>query len=140
MLSAISALSGMQAASVRLTASANNIANINSNGALPSSTQAASSAPHPYQPVTVEQTSEPGADGVSGVTVASVRNTAPGYVSLYDPTASFANDQGMVAAPNVDLQNEMLNIARAKQDFTVNANVAKSIDNLVKKMFDLGDS
>lgn len=38
MLSAISALSGMQAASVQLTAAANNIANINSNGALPSAT------------------------------------------------------------------------------------------------------
>jgi flagellar basal-body rod protein FlgC len=140
MLSAISALSGMQAASLRLTASANNLANINSNGALPSATQTASNAPQPYQPVHVEQTSETGADGVSGVTVARARNTAPGYISLYDPTASFADAQGMVAAPNVDLQNEITNIVQAKQEFVVNANVAKSIDNLVKKMFDLSDN
>lgn len=90
--------------------------------------------------MTVEQTSAPGPDGLGGVTVASVRNTAPGYISLYDPTASFANDQGMVAAPNVDLQQEMVNIAQAKQEFTINAKVTQSIDNLVKKLFDLGDS
>jgi flagellar basal-body rod protein FlgC len=140
MLSAISALSGMQAASLHLTASANNIANINSNGALPSLSRTAPNAPQPYQPVTVEQTSEPGANGSGGVTVATVRNASPGYMALYDPTASFANAQGMVAAPNVDPQNEMVNIATAKQDFVINAKVAHSIDNLVRKLFDLSDS
>lgn len=137
MLSAISSLSGMQAASMRLTASANNLANINSNGALPSA-NAGPDAPKPYQPVRVEQTSEPGADGVGGVTVATVRNVAPGYVAMYDPTAPYADSQGMVAAPNVDLATEMVNITQAKAEFTLNANVAHSIDNLVKKMFDLG--
>jgi flagellar basal-body rod protein FlgC len=137
MLSAISALSGMQAASTRLTASANNLANMNSNGALPSA-NAPADAPKPYQPVRVEQTSVEGAGGSGGVTVATVRNVTPGYVSMYDPTASYADSQGMVAAPNVNVENEMVNIAQAKAEFTLNANVAHSIDNLVKKLFDLG--
>jgi flagellar basal-body rod protein FlgC len=127
----------MQAASTRLTASANNIANINSNGALPSA-NAGPDAPKPYQPVTVQQTSVEGSGGSGGVTVATVRNVSPGYVAMYDPTASYADSQGMVAAPNVDLAKEMVNISQASAEFTLNANVARSIDNLVKKMFDLG--
>lgn len=132
MLSAMSALSGMQAASLRLTASANNIANVNSNGALPSSGQAG--APQPYQPVQVEQTG-----GADGTTVATIRNVSPAYVAVSAPSASYANDQGMVAAPNVDLLTEMLNIMMAKQDFALNAKVAQSIDEMVKKLYDLGD-
>ena len=135
MLSALSALSGMQAASVKLTATASNIANMNSNGALPSSGQAAASdAPQAYQPVRVEQTSAAG-----GATVAVVRNVSPAHVAMYDPTASYANDQGMVAAPNVDVLNEMLNLVTAEKDFALNAKVAQSIDDLVKKLYDLGD-
>jgi flagellar basal-body rod protein FlgC len=136
MLSAISALSGMQAASLRLTATANNIANINSNGALPNSPQAAvPGAPQAYQPVRVDQSSGPG-----GVTVATVHNITPAYIPELDPTASYADSQGMVAAPNVDLTNEMVNLVSAKQDFTLNAKVAQSINDLVQKLFDLTDS
>jgi flagellar basal-body rod protein FlgC len=135
MLSAISALSGMQAASLRMTATANNVANISSNGALPNSLQAASpNAPKAYQPVRVEQSSGP-----SGGTVATVRNVNPSYVPMFDPTAGYADSQGMVAAPNVDLANEMVNLVSAKQEFTANAKVAQSINDLVQKLFDLTD-
>lgn len=136
MLRITTPLSGMQAASKRVTAAANNIANANSNGALPA---ADGSTPEgvqeAYQPVRVEQTS-----GEGGVTVATVRNISPSYVAAYAPDAPYANAQGLVATPNVSLENEMLNLVLAKADFSLNAITAETINEMVKKLYDLGDS
>lgn len=138
MLSTMSSLSGMQAASLRLTAAASNIANANSNGALPTPGQATmSGAQQPYQPVQVEQSSVTGPDGTGG-TVATLRNVSPAYVAVSDPSASYANDQGMVAAPNVDMLTEILNMMLAEKDFELNAKVVQSVNDMVKKLYDLG--
>lgn len=139
MLSAVSPLSGMKAASVRLSVAASNIANMNSNGALPSSDQTTpSNAPKAYQPMQVEQTTVAGSDGANA-TLAVARNVSPAEVPMYDPTASYANDQGMVATPNVDILNEMLNLTLAKNDYILNAKVAQTINDLVQKLFDLSE-
>lgn len=134
MLSTVSPLSGMKAASVRLSVAASNIANVNSNGALSNQVNAQQA----YQPLWVEQTSVAGADGANA-TQAIVREVSPGQVPAYDPTASYANEQGMVATPNVDILNEMLNLTLAKEDYILNAQVAQTINDLVQKLFDLSD-
>ncbi len=126
-------LSGMQAASLQLTATANNIANMNSNGALPASGQTAAT-PQPYQPVQVEQT----AAGTNGGTIATVTNISPAFVAQYDPSASYANSQGLVATPNVDVLNQLLNISTAKADFSINATVFGAVNQMVKQLYDLG--
>ncbi len=125
-------LSGMEAASLRLTASASNIANMSTDGALPVPGQPANT-PVPYQPEQVQQT----ANGAAGGTTASVSNVSPAYVARYDPSASYANSQGTVAAPNVDVLNEMLNISTAKTDFSANLTVAESVNRMVKQLFEL---
>ena len=125
-------LSGMQASTLRLNAAASNIANMNSDGALPAPGQA-SASPQAYQPVQVQQTSA----GATGGTAASVSNVNPSSVTKYDPSASYANNKGQVATPNVDVLNEILNIATSKAGFTANAKVADAVNQMVKQLFDL---
>jgi flagellar basal-body rod protein FlgC len=125
-------LSGMQAATLQLAATADNIANINSDGALPEAGQS-SSTPRAYQPVRVQQSSAGQGQG----TTASVTGVHPSFVARYDPSAAYANAQGLVAAPNVDVMNELLNITVGKVNFTANVSVAEAMNQMVKQLFEL---
>jgi flagellar basal-body rod protein FlgC len=135
MLSMSIPFSGMQAASLRLTASANNVANIDTTGPLPASQGQNTGAKHAYQPVRVQQTSA----GPGGGTTATVTDVSPSFVARYDPQAAYANNQGQVAAPNVDVMNEILNIATAQADFMSNAKVADAMNQMVKQLFELNE-
>ncbi len=92
------AVSGMNAAALRLQVSASNVANAESGGPLPGAANAAG-YPAAYNALTVDQTAM--ADGSTRATVAVA---TPGTVLAYDPTAPYADAQGMVAAPNVDFR------------------------------------
>src|SRR5215813_6389163 len=96
------AISGMQAATRRLEVSARNVANALTNGALPDAQgNFAPGVPQAYTPSRVDQVDQAG-----GGTRAIVSPIVPGYVPTYDPTAPYANADGQVAAPNVDLVGE----------------------------------
>ena len=45
---------------------------------------------------------------------------------LYEPTAPFADDNGMVAGPNVDRANELLQLLVARYTFAANAQVIRA--------------
>jgi flagellar basal-body rod protein FlgC len=124
-------LSGMQAAATQLTATANNTANIDSNGALPAAGRSAG-AKHPYQPVRVEQSTGP-----NGGAATTVRDVKPSYVARYDPSAPYANNQGQVAAPNVDVLNAILDTVTSTASFEANAKAANAVDDMVKQLFEL---
>jgi len=103
------ALSGLQAATKRLEGAASNIANQRSRGpAPPAAPEAARPAPagdeppQVYQAVQTVQTAEKG-----GGVRAQHRPTSPAYLLEYDPQSPYANEQGQVAAPNVDLVQDM---------------------------------
>lgn len=121
------ALSGMQASVARLNASANNIANANSNGPLASagSPLANAAAPHVYQPVTVLQSPL-----ATGGVAASIVPRTPGYRPVSDPGSPHANAQGMIAAPNVDLVDEMISQLTAKLTYDANLSVMKTADQM----------
>src|ERR1700712_3598915 len=95
------AASGMNAATLRLQVSANNVANAWSDGPLPSSKDAAN-FPRAYVPLRVDQI-----DTAGGGTSASIGTISPSYVSTFDPIAPYADGNGMVATPNVDLAGEI---------------------------------
>ena len=136
MLDAFSAaLSGLSAATRRLEASANTIANSNSRGALPGSGGPAARQAH--QPVRVEQTSTSGAGGRSG-TIANFRGTTPAYLAVYDPQASDAAANGFVAGPNVDLVQETAELSEASASFELNQKAIQVASDMVKKLYDLG--
>ena len=111
------AVSGLNAAALRLDVAATNIASALSDGPLPDAANAAD-FPAAYTPLRVNQT-----DVVGGGTSATVTAVSPAIVQTYDPGAPFADGNGMVARPNVDLANELVQLLIARYTFAANAQV-----------------
>ena len=126
------ALSGMNAATRRLDVSASNVANVESTGTLPAPDGTVpSGAQQAYAPRRVVQTAN--ADGGTQTAVTTVN---PAYVAMSDPQAPFANQDGLVAAPNVDLSQEMVNQMLASYSFAANARVLKADDRMNQTLID----
>ncbi len=131
MINSLVSLTGMSAATDRLEAIASNVANISSGGGLPKA--GAPIGQEAYQPIRVEQSSQ----GDLGGTYATMRSTTPAYLAVYDPQASYADESGMVAMPNVDPVQERTGLVEAEARFTVNAKTLQAQNDLVKKLYDL---
>ena len=125
------AASGLRASSVRLSASAANIANARSTGPIPGGSADKGGA-RAYMPVDVVQTETAG-----GGTQASLRPRNPAYVPQYDPTSPHADDKGMVAAPNVSLDQEVVNAIEAGISFSANAAVIKVAARMMDRLLDI---
>ena len=123
----------MNAAVRRLEVSASNVANVMSTGALPGADGTLpSGAPQAYAPLDVVQTGTAG-----GGTQTSVKTSNPSTVATSDPQAPFANQDGQVAAPKVDLSQEMVNQVLAKYSFTANLKVMNADDQMTKTLIDV---
>jgi flagellar basal-body rod protein FlgC len=126
------ALSGMNAATKRLDVSASNVANQRSNGRLSSTGSATTAdAQAAYTPLRVDQVE------VAGGTQANVSAVSPATVPAYDPQAPYADAQGMVATPNVDVGTEMIDVMLAHQTFAANVKVLKSSNDMTKTVLDM---
>ncbi len=125
------ALSGLSAASLRLQVSANNIANEYSSGPLPGS-PASASFPAAYDAERVDQVALSG-----GGTSATVTNVSPGTLTTFDATAPYADSQGLVASPNVDLANEIVQQIVARVSFAANVQVLKTDANMTASLLDI---
>jgi flagellar basal-body rod protein FlgC len=110
------ALSGLNASTVRLQASANNIANMRSSGAAPGA-----SGPAAYTPLEVQQTSL-----ASGGVQAALAPSARDALLSYDPSAPCANAEGYVATPDIDLADEMVQLITARYSFAANLQVLRT--------------
>jgi len=140
------ATSGLNAASLRLEVTASNIANASTTGPLPSSGGSGvsgaaagsgnSNFPAVYLPLQVNQTDQTSGSTPGGV-VATVSTASPGFVAQYDPTASFANQDGLVAAPNVDLASQFVQLLVAKYSFAANAKVIQAYSDTTKSLLDI---
>jgi flagellar basal-body rod protein FlgC len=138
------ATSGMQAASTRLEVAASNTANILTTGPLPASTgtSAASTSastsgfPQAYVPLTVVQSDASSGSGVQG-TVADVVPVSPASVATPDPSAPYADQNGLVAAPNLDPVDLMVQAAIAKYTFNANAAVAKAGSDMTTSLLNI---
>ena len=127
------AASGMAAAMASLTASASNVANANSAGPAPGFTPVNAQSPaSAYQPAVVVETSMAGG-GVS----ATVTRYSPGAILSYDPTAPFADGQGMVAVPNVDFATEAVNQISASVAFQANLKVFQAANRNLDSLLDI---
>jgi flagellar basal-body rod protein FlgC len=121
------AFSGLSAAARRLEASASNIANARSNGALPGE-----NGPIVYAPLEVQLAAQ-----ASGGVAASISPSARNALLAYDPQASFANAQGYVAAPAVDLTQDMINLAMASYDFAANLAVIHTAKDMTNALLEI---
>lgn len=126
MVSAINiALTGLESATKRLNASAANIANLQTAGSLEEGGQA------PYTPLTTVQKAITDNNGNPlGVQSDYVPVNEP-FVPVYSPDSPFANEDGIIGVPNVDLAAEAVNLMIAKAAYKANAaiiNVTKELD------------
>jgi flagellar basal-body rod protein FlgC len=127
------AVSGISAASERLQDSANNVANAESDGPTPEASAAIQAQyPPAYTPKQVHQV--PLADGG---TEAVTTNVQPSTVLAYDPTAPYADTDGEVAKPNVDLTTEAYQQLTARYDFVMNAYVMRIYSRMQKTLVDI---
>jgi flagellar basal-body rod protein FlgC len=127
------ALSGLNAASRRLQVSASNVANAQSTGALPNANGTVpAGAPQAYAPLQVVQSASAG-----GGVQTSVTTVTPSTTTVFDPQASFANQDGLVATPNVDLAQEFVGQLLASYSFAANVAVLKTNDQNTKSLLDI---
>jgi flagellar basal-body rod protein FlgC len=130
------ARSGLLASVARLNAAASNIAHSDTAGPVPEAPAAQpAGAPRVYQPVDVVLKTSGEADGSTGV-VASYQPRLPAYVRHYDPSSPFANADGMIAAPNVDLAGEAIDILEATLLFKANLAVLKASNEMTRRILD----
>jgi flagellar basal-body rod protein FlgC len=129
------AATGLGAAGLRLEAAASNIANMRTRGPVPA-TPPGQDVPRGkgqvYQARRVSQTANP--DG--GVS-ASLQASLPSWRTSFDPQAPYANADGMVAEPNVDIAGEFVNLTQARLAFGANLAVIRTAHQAEKALFDL---
>ena len=134
-MSSISAIavSGLNAAARRLQVSASNVANSQTTGALPNADGTVpAGAPTAYAPLALVQTATAG-----GGVQTSVTTVTPSTTAVFDPQAPFANQDGLVAAPNVDLAQEFVGQLLASYSFAANAAVLRADDQNNKALLDI---
>jgi flagellar basal-body rod protein FlgC len=132
MFAAISiARSGLAAGAARLEAAAGNIAGAGVTGRLPSGP-----APAAYRPVEAVVRTLGGGDAAAGVSV-TYRARQPATVRHYAPSAPFANPDGFVAAPDVDLAAEAVDAVAALASFRANAAVLRVADAMAETLLDI---
>lgn len=103
----MTALSGMAASTKRIETGAANIASAGTSGAL-----APENGPAPYAAQTVQQTS-----GAQGTVTAQAVPKDPAIVQAYDPDSPFADADGTVGVPNVNLAEEIVGMKRAEHAY-----------------------
>jgi flagellar basal-body rod protein FlgC len=123
------ALSGMNAASLRMQSSASNLANMDDEAPLPGSGVA---GPAPNAPTRVSTISL-GAGGIQAQLTAS----SPGYEAAPDPASLYANPQGMVAVPSVNMAGEAVDQATALAQFRASILTLNAEDQMQKSALDL---
>jgi flagellar basal-body rod protein FlgC len=125
------AISGLNDAVTRVANAASNIVNASSTAPLPQNS-AGYTGFVPQDVVTLSNSVGNNNLGVSDTTVPRT----PAYVTVPDPTSPQANAQGLVAAPNVDLNAELIASKVASVTYGANADVIKVYDKMQKSLLD----
>lgn len=122
------ALSGLNAATNKLNASASNVANVTTAGSLEDGKQA------PYDALTTTQTAQENG-GVRSEVVSAGRSFVPSYA----PDSPFANSEGLIGAPNVDLAEEAVNFTLAELTYKANIGVLKTAEEMSDELLSIFD-
>ena len=109
-------LSGLMASSKKAQVAATNIANADTVGSTDPK-----SANQAYAAKTTQDVSN-GAGGVNTV----VLNRTPAFVPSYEPDSPFADGEGMVNSPNVNLDEELINTQLAANSYKANVTALKA--------------
>lgn len=128
------AVSGLKAQQQRVAASANNIANATTSGAVPS--EQAPAASTVYRPLSVSLIPQTAGDLPGGVRAEVIENK-DAYSLVYDPKNPVSNADGFIAAPNVDFVQESINIMESKEAFKANVAVIRAEKEMQDSLMDV---
>ncbi len=125
MINAINtAVSGLLAQSMKIQAGALNIASADVTGSLdPNHSR------QPYQALDVNIIST-AQGGLNGGVRAMVLPKEPSISISYSPDSPFANQEGFIGIPNVNLGEELLNNLQASQAYKANAQIIPVVKDL----------
>ena len=121
--------SALAAQSARLNAVASNLANADS---------VAGPDGQPYRARQVVFAARPVEGGGVGVRVTGVVDSAAPPRMVYDPKNPAADGQGIVAMPNVNVVEEMVNMISASRAYQSNVEVMNTARTLMQKTLALG--
>ena len=124
------ALSGLMAQGQRLAVAANNIANINTSGVLPTAAAPSSTV---YKPLSVSQVALMVGNQGGGVTTV-VTEDPNGYSPAYDPQNIYANSDGLIAVPNIDLAKEITDMMQARLLYKASISVLKTQNEMLGQL------
>jgi flagellar basal-body rod protein FlgC len=135
------AISGLSAASLRVNVAASNIANLSTTGPLPASSGSGLGGigptfPAAYVPLQVNQVGQSSGSTLGGA-AATVSAVSPSSTAQFDPGAPFANQDGLVAAPNVDLASEIAQLTIAKYSFIASAKVIQAYSETMDSLLEI---
>jgi len=85
-----------------------------------------------YRPLRVHLSSA----GEGGGVYATVTPDENGYSVIYDPQSIFANEDGMIAIPKVDLAEEAVNVLMTKSAFKANLSIIKVEEEMMGELLD----
>ena len=123
------ALTGLHSASLRLNASASNIVNVNTVGSLTDADNP------PYTPLTTQSKA---VDVPGGVQTQLIPKSDP-FTPSYAPNSPFADENGLIGVPNVDLAEEAVNSKLAALSYKANINTIKVAGELFDELLDVFD-
>ncbi|MGO8711613.1 MAG: flagellar basal body rod protein FlgC [Rhizomicrobium sp.] len=132
------AASGMDASATWMSVIASDIANARDISAISATSPsqpaipAANTQPAAFQPVTVSLSAQ-----AAGGVQAQVTPTLPATIAAYDPSSTYANAQGLVGMPNVDLVTQFVDLASAKASYQANAAIFKAADETTRATLNL---
>lgn len=125
------ALTGLNSASLRLNASASNIANLNTVGSLTDENNA------PYTPITTQSKS---LGSVTGGVQTDIIPQNPAFVPAYDADSPFADENGIIGIPNINLAEEIVNIKLAEISYKANLKTIDVAGELFDELLDSFDN
>jgi flagellar basal-body rod protein FlgC len=123
------ALSGLVAQQTRVSVAASNIANVTTTGRVPTPADSATTV---YRPQDVSLTALLG-----GGVQAGVAESQNGLSLSYDPSSIYANNEGYIATPNVDLTRELVNVLESKTLFRANISVIKTQEKMNEDLLNI---
>ncbi len=127
MVSAFNAgLSGLYAASLRVSVAGENIANVRSLGAKDAADTTG------YRPLRVEQLS----DG-SGGTRAVIQAIDPPSLPSFEPDHPDADASGIVPRPNISLERQFVDMLIGQRSFEANLETIRTADEMLGALLDI---
>jgi len=121
-------ISGLNAATRRISVAADNIANQSSTA----TKQDGQVIDEPFH-AKVAQSISQGQGGVSVV----VKEANPPIITTFDPTAPNADANGQSRVPNVDVAEQLINQRIAGYDYKANLKSIQVQDNMLKNLLDI---